>query len=274
VRVSAALRRVFLWLKGVPQFSADVVRRSEDSIGGPNPWLLMHGIMSLSKLRFFGPVLAPLLQEHNPHADLGMDRERAQRWHPLHRGIWIAGRVHLAGLLLQAKGDRVAMHSSVETRYPFLDEDVFDFLARLHPRYALRGLKDKYLLRLLAERWLPRSIAWRRKVMFRAPLDSFHVDPAPPFVEQLLSEESLRRTGYFDVAAVRHWRRAHRQLRANTVPRISIEMGLSGVVATQLWHHTFIDGQLADLPTWAGSALIQVGKPNGSPSDRSVPAAR
>src|SRR5260221_10726564 len=33
-----------------------------------------------------------------------------------------------------------------------------------------------YLLRLLAERWLPASVYKRRKVIFRAPLDSFHID--------------------------------------------------------------------------------------------------
>ena len=49
------------------------------------------------------------------------------------RGIWVAGRVTLAGHLLQAKGDRVAMHSSVEVRYPFLDEDVFDFPGQAAP---------------------------------------------------------------------------------------------------------------------------------------------
>ena len=94
------------------------------------------------------------------------------------------------------------MHSSVEVRYPFLDEDVFAFLAKLHPRWKLRGFRDKHLLRLLAERWLPPAIFRRGKVIFRAPLDSFHIDPEPAFVGQLLSEESLRRTGYFDVAAV------------------------------------------------------------------------
>ncbi|MDQ2945566.1 MAG: asparagine synthase C-terminal domain-containing protein, partial [Acidobacteriota bacterium] len=155
----------------------------------------------------------------------------------------------LAGLLLQAKGDRVAMHSSVEVRYPFLDEEVFDFLAKLHPRWKLRGFRDKYLLRLLAERWVPRSIARRHKVIFRAPLDSFHMDPEPPYVAQLLSEESLRRTGYFDVVAVHHWRRAYRKMRAGSLPRLSVEMGLAAVVATQLWHHLFIDGALSDLPT-------------------------
>jgi hypothetical protein len=30
-----------------------------------------------------------------------------------------------------------------------------------------------------------------------------------------------------------------------------VEIGLAGVAATQLWHHTFLDGTLADLPTVA-----------------------
>jgi asparagine synthase (glutamine-hydrolysing) len=30
-----------------------------------------------------------------------------------------------------------------------------------------------------------------------------------------------------------------------------MEMGLAAVVATQLWHHTFIDGSLADMPVWS-----------------------
>ena len=86
-------------------------------------------------------------------------------------------------------------------------------------------------------------------MIFRAPLDSFHIDPEPKFVSELLSEESLHRTGYFDIAQVRHWRKAYRDLRVGSLPRLSVEMGLAAVVATQLWHHTFIDGSLADLPT-------------------------
>src|SRR5207237_10711428 len=107
--------------------------------------------------------------------------------------------------------------------------------------------------RLLAERWLPRSIAWRRKAMFRAPFDSFHADRAPPFVDQLLGEDALRKTGYFDPAAVRHWRQAFRTLRAGSAQRASVEMGLVGVIGTQLWHQTFIDGSMADLPSLARS---------------------
>jgi asparagine synthase (glutamine-hydrolysing) len=207
--------------------------------------------MSLSKLRFYSVWMHETLDNHLPYEDLKPNVERIRRWHPLNRALYLGARIHLPGLLLNAKGDRVAMNSSVETRYPFLDEDVFAFLARLHPRWKLHGLRDKYILRLLAERWLPRRIAWRRKAMFLAPFDSFHAERVPAFVDQLLSEESLRKTAYFEPAAVHHWRQAFRTLRAGSPHRASMELGLVGVVATQLWHHTFIDGALADLPSLA-----------------------
>jgi asparagine synthase (glutamine-hydrolysing) len=251
--LSDRLRRAYLRLNHVPQYPAEFRRDVEESIGGPNAWIDAYGVLGISKLRFYAAPLLEVLEKTNPWADLQIPLDRARRWHPLNRGVWVAARVTLAGHLLQAKGDRVSMHSSVEVRYPFLDEDVFDFLAGLHPRWKLHGFRDKHLLRLLAERWLPPSVYRRRKVIFRAPLDSFHVEPEPAFVAQLLSEESLRRTGYFDVAAVHHWRRAFRRMPVGSLPRLSVELGLTAVVATQLWHHLFIGPELAELPTWTGS---------------------
>ena len=248
LRLSDLARRSFLRLNKVPQYPSEFRRGIEASVGGPNAWIDSYGLLGLSKLRFYSESLHEVREAASPWADLQMPLERAQRWHPLNRGVWVAGRVTLAGHLLQAKGDRVSMHSSVEVRYPFLDEDVFDFLARLDPAWKLRGLRDKHLLRLLAERWLPPSIYKRQKVIFRAPLDSFHMDPEPPYVAQLLSEESLKRTGYFDHAAIRHWRRAFREMRSGSLPRLSIEGGLAAVVATQLWHHLYIDASLAEIP--------------------------
>src|SRR5690349_16292095 len=90
--------------------------------------------------------------------------------------------------------------------------------------------------------------------MFRAPFDSFHAEQLPPFVDQLLSEESLRKTGYFEPEAVRHWRQAFKAMRPNSPQRLSVEMGLVGVLSTQLWYHTFIDASLADLASLAASA--------------------
>lgn len=248
-------RRAFLSYNKVPQYSRTYRDDMEKSVGGANAWIDSYGVLALSKLRLYSPAMFELQRHTHPWAGLGLNLDRAAHWAPLNRSLWVGARVTLGGHLLQAKGDRVAMHSSVEVRYPFLDEDVFDFTARLHPRWKLNGFRDKHLLRLVAERWLPPEIARRSKVIFRAPLDSFHLDPEPKFVGELLSEESLLRTGYFDSAAVQHWRKAYRGLKPNSLPRLSMEMGLAAVVATQLWHHTFIDGSLADLPVWSADPL-------------------
>jgi asparagine synthase (glutamine-hydrolysing) len=247
--LSDHVRRTYLRFKNVPQYPVKFRQGVEDSIGGPNAWIDAYGLLGLSKLRFYSESMRGLMDNTHPWRDLEIPLERAKRWDPLNRGVWVAARVTLAGHLLQAKGDRVSMHSSVEVRYPFLDEDVFDFTSRLQPRWKLRGLRDKHILRLLAERWLPPSVYRRRKAIFRAPLDSFHLDPEPTFIRQLLSEESLRKSGYFDAQAVHHWRKSFRKMGAGSLPRLSVEMGLTAVVATQLWHHLFISGDLADLPT-------------------------
>jgi asparagine synthase (glutamine-hydrolysing) len=257
LRLSGLVRRAYLRLTGAPSFSWDMARRVEQMVGGPNAWLNIYGLFGASKLRFFSAEMWERLGNHLPYADLQLNTERARRWHPLNRSLYLGARVMLPGLLLASKGDRVAMNSSVETRYPFLDEDVFDFLARLHPVWKMRGLRDKLILRYLGQRHVPRSIAWRAKAMFRAPSDSFHTTELPTFVDQLLSPDSLRRTGYFDVDAVRHWSTAFRHMRSGSTTRALIEMGLVGVVATQLWHHTYIDASLADLPAWSPPSRLE-----------------
>jgi asparagine synthase (glutamine-hydrolysing) len=248
--VSHWLRGAAQRLFGLPRFSKHLARRAAEATGGYTGWHDTYGLMSMSKLRFYGPEMRKRFIDHCAYDDLGIDHAKLMRWHPFHRSLFIGLRVHLPGLLLSSKGDRVAMNSSVETRYPFLDEQVTAFLAKLHPRYKLRGLfGDKYLVRKVSERWLPKEIAWRSKKMFRAPLEGFNLDESlsrHPWVNQVLSDESIRKAGYFDPAAVRDFR--VRSLKMRSLARTSVELGLVGVTATQLWHHLYIDGSLCDLP--------------------------
>ena len=179
-------RRAFFGLSGPPQFSWEEVRRAAPTAGGPNAWLDMHTVVSLFKRAFYSRQVRDTLGERSPYEDLGLDAARMRRWHPLNRSLYVGLRTHLPGLLLSHGGDRIAMHSSVETRYPFLDEEVVAYLAGLHPRWKLHGFRDKYLLRLVAERWLPGEVAWRPKAMFRTPFDVLCAEPVPSFVQQLL----------------------------------------------------------------------------------------
>ena len=244
------LRNLGCLATGSPRFSKDAIRRSHDAVGGHNGWLDLYGLMSMSKLRFYRSDVRDSLPVDPPYTAIGLNHERLKKWHPFNRSLYLGQRIMLPGHLLSAKGDRMAMSQSVETRYPFLDEELWAYVARLHPRWKLHGMREKYLLRLVASRWLPKECAWRRKAMFRAPLDSFHLTggQVPRWIEQVLSRESLLKTGIFDVDAVQHHReRLPKMWRG--LKRTSVEMGLVAVTATQLWHHLFISGDLADLPS-------------------------
>jgi len=256
LKFSRGVRFLVQLTMGVPKGTWSYQTRIRKFLGDHTPFQDVYGVVNQSRLRFYSQETMEALGDYLPYVDLEPPLERMRRWHPLNRAFFWAGRIHLAGHLLTSKGDRVAMNSSVEARYPFLDEETFAFLARIHPRWKLRRFKDKYILRLLGERYLPKEVAWRPKGMFRAPMDSFFSHGMPAYVNQLLSEESLKKTGYFDGRAVKDWQQGLFQKKMGPLKRTSIEMGLVGVMATQLWHHIYIDSSLCDLPGgWQRPAL-------------------
>jgi asparagine synthase (glutamine-hydrolysing) len=202
--------------------------------------------------------LRETIQDWSAYEELHLPLERMRRWHPINRALYFGVRTLLSGMLLTAKGDLASMHSSVELRHPFLDEDLFNFCAQLPPRDKLRGFREKFILRQVASRYLPREAAWRPKTMFIAPGDSFyapHRNGEPTgvssrrIVDQLLSPESIKRAGYFDPKAVERWRQAYSRMWKMSMQRASVEVGLAAVASTQMWHHLYIDGNLADVPS-------------------------
>jgi asparagine synthase (glutamine-hydrolysing) len=155
------------------------------------------------------------------------------------------------------------MNSSVETRYPLLDEDLISFCSSIAPEYKLHGLTDKWLLRKVAARTLPAAIANRPKTMFQASRsDAFLGRDRPAWIDQLLSPESLRLTGWFDPAAVARERAAQMRFPRITPKRIIMDLSLTCVITTQLWHHLFLGGGLCELPTWERASAPSRGGPN------------
>ncbi|MGZ5917791.1 MAG: asparagine synthase (glutamine-hydrolyzing) [Methyloceanibacter sp.] len=231
-----------------PKTSFGEFARIDALIAGPHAQSVMYNLVATSRDRYYSDDLKERLGSFVAYQDLALDLERMRRWHPLNRSLYLGYKVLLPGLLLSQKGDRVAMANSVETRYPFLDEDVIAFAARIHPRWKLRrGLKDKYLLRQAAARLLPEAVAQRPKAMFRAPLAETFLSNPPAFVRDLMSPEALARTGYFDVGSVRRDCEVLAKGEGGKLGTFA-SLGLGGVVATQLWHHLYLGGGLCELP--------------------------
>ncbi len=210
----------------------------------------MYELIGQARPILYTPGMWERLGDHNPYDDLNITTDRMARWHPMNQSLYVGYKVMLAGLLMISKGDRISMHSSVETRYPFLDDDVIHFCSQIAPEYKLKGKVEKWILRQVAARTLPRNIANRPKTMFRSTFSKTFLGPGrPPWVDQLISPESLRETGYFDPEMVRRERMKQLALPRVTARRFVMDIALTCVVATQLWHHLFFGG-LCDLPMW------------------------
>jgi asparagine synthase (glutamine-hydrolysing) len=234
----------------------------------------VYDFMGQARSIVYTPQMWHMLEGHAAYDDLDLPNDRFARWHPLNQSLYVGYKVMLAGLLLLGKGDRIAMNSSVETRYPLLDEDLISFCSSIAPEYKLRGLTDKWLLRKVAARTLPAKIANRPKTMFRASRsDAFLGRDRPAWIDQLLSPESLRSTGWFDSAAVARERVAQMRFPRITPKRIIMDLSLTCVVATQLWHHIFLGGGLCELPTWERALAPPPGGQNAGMSVPHVQAA-
>jgi len=65
--------------------------------------------------------------------------------------------------------DKSAMQASVECRVPFLNLDVVDFALNLPFKFKLRNGEGKWVIKKLAERYLPREVIYRQKLGFNLP---------------------------------------------------------------------------------------------------------
>lgn len=184
-------------------------------------------------------------------ADLEFPTEQMKRWHPLNRALYAGYKVMLSGLLMTHKGDRPALANSVEARFPFLDRNVINFCNQISPDLKLKSWnQDKFLLRHFAQQHLDKSVALRPKHIFRAAYANSFLDPMPAYVEQLLSPESIEKTGIFDYQRVKRFLDIQTGPHLRLGPHMLREVGLVGVISTQLWHHQFVSKDLCELSSW------------------------
>jgi asparagine synthase (glutamine-hydrolysing) len=69
--------------------------------------------------------------------------------------------------------DRMSMGASVECRVPYLDHRLIEKVINLPLKYRINGRVDKYLLRSIAKKHLPRKLVKRKKFGFPLPLQDY-----------------------------------------------------------------------------------------------------
>ena len=96
------------------------------------------------------------------------------------------------------KLDRASMAASLETRAPFLDHTLIEFLMKLPIEMKLRRLTGKYILKRAMRKSLPQDVIKRPKKGFGMPVAKWVKGELRGLVRDTFARDRLRRQGFFN----------------------------------------------------------------------------
>ncbi|MBV9340115.1 MAG: asparagine synthase (glutamine-hydrolyzing) [Acidobacteria bacterium] len=154
---------------------------------------------------------------------------------PLSKLLYLDTKTYLIGDIL-TKVDRMSMATSLEVRVPLLDHELVEWVTALEPEWKMRGRRQKYILRKLAERvGVPREVLDRPKQGFALPLVHWMRHELKDLIQSVLLDAKTIERGYFRRAAVAQLLDEHFRERRNHAGRIW------RLLILELWHRNFLE---------------------------------
>ena len=182
-------------------------------------------------------LLGPRLRPHATADAYAVSRayfDEPGRGGTLDRLLYADLKTYLVELLM--KQDQMSMAASIESRVPFLDHHLVEFVAGLPPRMKLRGLTTKWILREAVKPLLPRDILTRRKMGFPVPFGIWLRGQGADLARDVLLDTRARQRGLTDPAAV------GATIDAHAAGTRDAGDALWSLLNLELWYRTFIDG--------------------------------
>jgi len=153
----------------------------------------------------------------------------------LDRLLYADIKTYLVELLM--KQDQMSMATSIESRVPFLDQELVEFAARLPDDWKLSGLTTKRVLREAMKGLLPDAILNRPKMGFPVPFAQWTRQGWNGVLRDVLLDRRTRERGIIDPPAVDTLLRDHAEGRTAGGDRLWSLLNL------ELWYRTFIDNE-------------------------------
>ncbi|MEJ6475593.1 asparagine synthase (glutamine-hydrolyzing) [Pseudoalteromonas piscicida] len=131
--------------------------------------------------------------------------------------------------------DKMSMANGVEVRVPLVSLELAKVASQIPTNQKLKGKEGKWILKKVAEKWLPNSVIYRSKTGFGAPLRSWLHGPLKPLVDHLLSEESVSKRGIFDYSEVQ------KIINADAKGSGDYAYSIYALLTMEMWFRQFID---------------------------------
>ncbi|MFO7980084.1 MAG: asparagine synthase (glutamine-hydrolyzing) [Candidatus Aminicenantes bacterium] len=118
------------------------------------------------------------------------------------------------------KVDRMSMAASLETRVPFLDHRVVEFLFQIPGHFKLKGMSSKWLLKKTMERLLPKENIYRKKEGFSIPIKHWLRTELKEMMLDYLEESRIKKEGLFNTKTVNNLVDSHLKKKSNNSHQI------------------------------------------------------
>lgn len=145
---------------------------------------------------------------------------------------------YLVELLM--KQDQMSMAASLESRVPFLDHELVEYVAAMPARYKLRGWQTKAVLKAAVRDLVPAEILNRRKMGFPVPLGRWLRGAFSGLLDELLLSPRALDRGLFDPGYVRQLVAQHRDGAWDHSDRLWLLMNL------EIWQRIFLENQIPE----------------------------
>jgi asparagine synthase (glutamine-hydrolysing) len=156
-----------------------------------------------------------------------------QHLDPVTQMLYIDTRASLPDDLLMV-ADKTSMSNSLESRVPFLDYRLIEFVESLPPGLKLKGVTGKYLHKRALEKWLPKDVVYRKKKGFANPVEDWFRNRMRPFVEECLLSSDSAVGRFFDQRYIR------RMLETDRAGKDQFRRHIYLLVSFELWHRAFM----------------------------------
>ncbi|MEQ8363061.1 MAG: asparagine synthase (glutamine-hydrolyzing) [Cyclobacteriaceae bacterium] len=131
--------------------------------------------------------------------------------------------------------DKMGMACGVEIRVPYLDNDLVNFSYSIPPDLKMRGGETKYILKKVAEKYLPKEVIYRDKTGFGAPVRKWITNDLNGMIASRLSREQVCRRGIFNPYEIA------KLIKNNHEQKIDASYSIWALLAIESWFQQFYD---------------------------------
>ncbi|MDD5255357.1 MAG: asparagine synthase C-terminal domain-containing protein, partial [Candidatus Omnitrophica bacterium] len=133
------------------------------------------------------------------------------------------------------KEDKIAMSFCLESRYPFLDHEIVEFMGGVHVEMKKKGLRRKYLLREVARGLIPEEIRNRPKGPILVPINKCFDRSFQRMLGEYFTREKVEKRGYYNYSYIKGL------IDGRKKNPFLFDRQLFALLCLEIWHNIFVD---------------------------------